>query len=259
VVQSLSDRDLPISIFEFWVGANGRIPVARADHIVLGYERWFGSGRAAQFSVEAYHKTFTNLIRPAPALSSRDTGNVFLPVDGTAWGVDVLLRRHVGRVKGWIAYSFVKAVRQSAGIEYPPAQDRRHTVNIVAQSPGPLHSDFGVRLGFGSPLPYTALTGSWDHGVYSPTYGGFTDDVHNEPVGGPLNGARYPSYSRLDVGFRWHSRKWGVQWEPYLDVVNALDRHNVFAYFFDADKQPPTRTAFYQLPILVTFGTDFSW
>jgi len=259
VVQSLSDQDLPISIYEFWVGANGRIPVAQSDHIVLGVERWLGQRRATQLTVEAYHKTFTNLIRPEPALSSRDTGNVFLPVDGTAWGVDVLLRRHVGRVKGWIAYSFVRAVRHSAGITYPPAQDRRHTLNVVAQAPGPLHSDCGVRLGFGSPLPYTALTGSWDHGVFSPTYGGFTDDAENEPVGGPLNGARYPSYARLDVGFRWHGHKWGLQWEPYLDVVNTLDRHNVFAYFFDTEQQPVTRTAFYQLPILATFGMDFSW
>jgi len=259
VVQSLSDQDLPISIYEFWVGANGRIPVARSDHLVLGYERWFGQERAMQFTVEAYHKTFTNLIRPAAALSSRDTGNAFLPVDGTAWGVDVLVRRHVGRVKGWIAYSFVKALRQSEGIEYPPAQDRRHTLNIVAQSPGPLHSDFGLRLGFGSPLPYTALTGFWDHGIYSPTYGGFSNDSHTEPVGGPLNGARYPAYSRLDVGFRWHGHRWGLQWEPYVDVVNVLDRHNVFAYFFNTDVQPTTRTAFFQLPILLTFGLDFSW
>jgi hypothetical protein len=108
-------------------------------------------------------------------------------------------------------------------------------------------------------LPYTALTGSWDHGVFSPTYGGFTDDAEGEPVGGPLNGSRYPSYSRLDVGFRWHGHGWGLQWEPYLDVVNTLDRHNVFAYFFDTEQQPVTRTAFFQLPILATFGMDFSW
>jgi hypothetical protein len=257
VVQSLNDQDLPISIYEFWVGANGRIPVAQSDHLVLGYERWVGRG--TQFTFEAYRKAFTNLIRPKPGLSLRDSSDVFLPVDGSAWGVDVLLRRHIGAVQGWIAYSFVRAVRRSEGQDYPPAHDRRHTLNIVAQVPGPLHSELGVRLGFGSPLPYTSLLGSWDHGTYSPTYGSFTDDTRNEPVGGPLNGARYPSYSRLDAGFRWHWRKWGMRWDPYLDIVNVLDRHNVFAYFFDTDTRPPTRTAFYQLPILATFGVDLSW
>ena len=257
VVHSLADQNLPITIYEFWVGADQRIPVAHSDHLVLGYERWFGG--ATEFTVEGYRKTFADLIRPSSGLALRDTGDVFLPVDGDAWGVDVLLRRHVGAVRGWIAYSFVHAVRRSLGEEYPPAHDRRHTLNIVVQAPGPLHSELGVRVGFGSPLPYTALLGSWDHGQYSPTYGSFTDDAQNEPVGGALNAARYPSYSRLDAGLRWHGRKWGLRWEPYLNVVNVLDRHNVFAYFFDTDKTPPTRTAFYQLPILVTFGVDFSW
>ncbi|HUL48395.1 MAG TPA: TonB-dependent receptor [Gemmatimonadales bacterium] len=259
VVQSLSDEELPIAIYEFWVGANGRIPVAQSDHLVLGYERWFGQGRATQFTVEGYRKTFSNLIRPNAALSLRDTSDVFLPADGDAWGVDVLLRRHVGRVRGWIAYSFVHATRHSEGLTYPPSHDRRHTLNIVAELPGVLHSDFGIRFGVGSPLPYTALLGSWDHGQYSPGYAGFTDDANSEPLGGPLNGARYPPYSRLDMGFRWHGHHWGIQWEPYLDIVNVLDRQNVFAYFFDTDKAPPTRTAFFQLPILVTAGVDFSW
>ncbi len=257
VVHSLADQNLPITIYEFWVAADGSIPVAHSDHVVAGYERWFGRG--VELTVEGYRKTFVDLIRPNSDLALRDTGDVFLPVDGNAWGVDLLLRRHLGAVRGWIAYSFVRAVRRSAGEEYPPAHDRRHTLNIVIQAPGPLKSELGIRLGFGSPLPYTALLGSWDHGQYSPGYGSFTDDAQNEPAGGALNGARYPTYSRLDVGLRWHGRKWGLHWEPYLNVVNVLDRHNVFAYFFDTDKTPPTRTAFYQLPILVTFGVDFSW
>jgi len=257
VVQSLSDQDIPVSIYEFWVGADGSIPVAQSDHVVLGYERWVGRG--TQITLEGYRKTFNHLIRPKPGLALRDSGDVFVPVEGSAWGVDLLLRRHIGVAQGWIAYSFVRAVRRSEGQEYPPAHDRRHTLNVVAQVPGPLHSELGIRLGFGSPLPYTALLGSWDHGEYSPSYGGFIRDTRTEPVGGPLNGARFPSYSRFDAGFRWHGRKWGIQWEPYLDIVNVVNHHNVFAYFFNTDNNPPTRTAFFQLPVLATFGLDFSW
>src|SRR5262249_17501308 len=79
VVQSLSDQDLPISIYEFWVGANGRIPVARSDHVVLGFERWLGAARGLQLTVEGYRKTFTNLIRTQIGQSTRDTSDVFLP------------------------------------------------------------------------------------------------------------------------------------------------------------------------------------
>ncbi len=256
VVQSLSDQNSPIAIYQFWVGANGRIPVARSDQVVLGYDRWFG---ATELDIEAYHKTFDDLIRPNAALALRDTGSVYLPVSGSAWGVDVLLRREVGRVHGWIAYSFLHATRHSAGLTYPPPQDRRGTVNLVLEAPGPLKSDLGVRVGYGSSLPYTALDGTWDHGQYSPTYGGFTSDPRTQPVGGALDGARYPAYSRVDVGLRWHGRRWGMDWAPYVNVANVLDHHNVFAYFYDTEQVPATRTVLYQLPILLSLGLDFSW
>ena len=74
----------------------------------------------------------------------------------------------MGKVRGWVAYTFVKAVRRSQGIEYPPGHDRRHTLNVVLQTPGPLHSDMGFRWGFGSPLPYTSIVGQWDHREYRP-------------------------------------------------------------------------------------------
>jgi len=256
VVQSLSDQNSPIQIYQFWVGANGSIPVAHSDQAVLGYDRWFG---VTELDVEGYDKTFDHLIRPNTALALRDTGSVYLPVSGNAWGVDVLLRREVGRVHGWIAYSFLRTVRHSDGLTYPPPQDRSHTVNVVVEAPGPLHSAMGMHLGYGSPLPYTPLTGTWDHGQYSPGYGGFTDDPRTMPEGGTLDGARYPSYLRVDLGFRWHGRHWGLDWEPYLDVANVLDHRNVFAYFYDTRATPVTRTVLYQLPILVSFGADFSW
>ena len=258
VIQSLADRELPISIYEFWVGANGRIPVAHSDHVVAGFERWLGAGHTTALTVEGYYKTFDNLIRPLPGLALRDTSDVFQAVDGNAWGLEVLLRRYVGRVRGWLAYSFVRALRWSGGETYPPAHDRTHSLNVVVQAPGPMGADVGLRFGIGSPLPYTALVGAWNHEEYSPTAGAFSGG-NSEPLPGPLNGARYPTYARLDAGFRWHAHRWGIDWQPYLDVVNLTNRRNVFAYFFNNDNTPPTRTAFYQLPFFAALGLELGW
>jgi hypothetical protein len=258
VIQSLADRELPISIYEFWVGANGKIPVAHSDHIVAGIERWLGAGHATALTVEGYYKTFDNLIRPLPGLALRDTSDVFQPVDGNAWGVEVLVRRYAGRVRGWVAYSFVRALRHAGGETYPPAHDRTHSLNVVVQAPGPMGADVGLRFGIGSPLPYTALIGSWTHDEYSPTAGTFNSG-NSEPVPGPLNGARYPVYARLDGSIRWHAHRWGIDWQPYFDIVNMTNRRNVFAYFFDSDNTPPTRTAFYQLPFFAALGLELAW
>jgi hypothetical protein len=61
------------------------------------------------------------------------------------------------------------------------------------------------------------------------------------------------------MGLRWRKRAWAVHFEPYLEVVNLYNRRNVFAYFFNPDREAPTRTAIYQLPILFSFGTSFTW
>jgi hypothetical protein len=256
VVHSIRDQELPVTIYEFWIGADSLVPVARSDHLVLGVERWFGPD--VQLSIEGYRKTFAGLVVPNRALDLTVSGDEFLPADGWAWGADVLLRKHVGPVRGWIAYGYAKAERRGRGETYPPGHDRRHTLNLVAFVPGPLGADVGVRWGYGSPLPYTGFVGEWEHRRYDPTNHRF-ESWFREPIGARLNGERYPPYSRLDVSLRWDFTKWGVRWEPYLQVANVYNRKNVFLYFFDYAAAPPTRTGVSQLPILPTFGIEFSW
>jgi TonB-dependent Receptor Plug Domain len=253
-IHSIWDQELPITIYEFWIGADHYVPIGRADHVVLGYERWLSHN--VQLTVEGYHKTFANLVRPNPADDLRTEGDEFVTVDGTSWGVDVLLRKHSGPVRGWIAYGFTKAERRSQGETYPPAHDRHHTLNVVGFLPGPLGSDLGVRFGYGSPLPYTGFVGEWDHRLYDAGDNRFSD-YRTEPISATINGERYPAYMRLDAGFRWHFEKWGGEWEPYLEVANIYNRRNVFLYFFDYGDVPPTRTGVSQLPFLPTFGVEF--
>ncbi len=252
-VHSIRDQELPITIYEFWVGAGPYIPVARSDHLVLGIETWLDRG--LQFTLEGYRKTYANLVTPNRAQDLRRQGDEFIPATGNAWGFDALLRRHLGRATGWIAYSFTRAQREREGVRYSPAHDRRHTLNVVFQAPGPLGSDLSVRWGYGSPLPYTGFLGQWDHRLYDAVTHRFRD-ADQELIPGPLNGERYPPYSRLDLGLRWSFATLGARFEPYLNVVNLYNRRNVFFYFFDYGAAPPTRTGVSQLPILPTFGLE---
>lgn len=256
-VQSLKDQELPITIFEFWVGANGSVPVARSDQFVIGYERW--SGSTWQIVVEAYSRTFDDLVIPNRALALRDTGDEFLGMDGHSWGGDVTIRRHRGRVRGWIAYGLTKTVRRADGEEFPASHDRRHTLNALLEAPGPLGATLGVRFGFGSPLPYTGFQGEWEHRSYASASNGFAPQGVYEPIAGPRNGERFPAYHRLDISLRWQFLKWGAEWRPYFQLANAYNRKNVFLYTYDFQGQPPTRQGMSQLPIFPTFGLELSW
>jgi hypothetical protein len=255
-IHSLRDQELPMTIYEFWIGADEHVPVAFSDHAVLGYEQWFGRG--LQLNVEGYRKTFRNLVIPNSAQSERDVGNEYRPMEGESWGVDLLLRKHSGTIQGWISYGFNKTHRRAGMNRFPPAHDRRHTINVVLRAPGPLGSEFGLRWGLGSPLPYTGFHGQWSHRTYQLSQHGF-EGGEEEPIGAAINSERYPTYSRLDLGLRWEFEKWGLTWNPYMQLANAYNRQNVFLYAYDYDSSPPTRTGASQVPLFPTFGVEFKW
>jgi hypothetical protein len=165
----------------------------------------------------------------------------------------------MGSWTGWIAYSLAKVTRRSNQQEFAAVHDRRHTVNLILQAPGPLGSDMALRLGYGSPLPFTPFVGEWNHRLY---YAGDhqLDDFTREPIASPtLNSARYPYYSRFDVSFRWEWQKWGGVLRPYVQFLNVLNRKNVFIYTFDYTSTPATRSAVSQIPLLPTLGLEFAF
>ncbi len=243
-------------MFEFWVGADEFIPVSRSDHVVLGFEQWLGDGW--QMTLEGYRKTFRDLAIPNSAQSLRDVGNQFLPMEGESWGADLLIRKHLGRVQGWLAYGFNWTERRADGQTFPPAHDRRHTVNLVMRAPGPLGGDLGLRWGYGSPLPYTGFIGEWSHRTYGLSANAFSQG-EREPIATSINAERYPAYSRLDMGFRWQFEKWGAVWNPYLQVANTYNRKNVFLYTFDYGSTPARREGVSQVPFFPTIGIEFKW
>ena len=256
-IHSLRDHNSPWSFLDFWIGADSVTPVARADHVVLGFERWFSS--SLSLSIEGYHKTFTDILNYNVADDNKVQGDEFVIVDGDAWGVDVLLRKFTGNWNGWISYSFGKANRRDPVQEFSPAHDRRHLFNLVVNGPGPFGSRMSLRWGYGSPLPYTEVLGEWSHREYVVGANGF-NDFENEPIADPrLNGTRYPHYSRLDLSFRWETRAFGGVLRPFLQFVNLYNRGNIFVYIFDYTTSPGTRQGISQLPLIPSFGLEFEF
>jgi hypothetical protein len=73
-------------------------------------------------------------------------------------------------------------------------------------------------------------------------------------VGGTRNASRYPSFQRLDLMLSRRFNVRGAAWTPYLQIVNAYNRRNVFIYTFDYTANPPEREATSQFPFLPSLG-----
>ena len=104
-MHSLRDEELPVGI-DVWVTSGARAPHVRSDQVQGGFELfrggWYGS-------IESYYRRFdgvaTNNFADDPNTSSDD----LLAGDGTSYGVDVLIRRDRGRVRGFLSTSWLRA------------------------------------------------------------------------------------------------------------------------------------------------------
>lgn len=254
-IHSLRQEEIPISLFEFWVGTDSVVPVSSADQAILGAERWFGEGLS--FSAEVYWKEMRNLVDGNPEEDPGVVGDEFFTARGTAYGFDLYLRKTTGRFTGWVSYTLGKVTRtvDDTGERYAPAQDRRHTFNAVANFAGPLGARWTARFGYGSALPYTGIAGQWIHRFYDPGRNIFIG-AFTEPYRTARNTLRYPAYSRLDLAARWSFGWLGARWNPTASLLNAYSRTNVFTYFYDYTENPPVRRGFSQFPLLPTIGLE---
>lgn len=273
-LHSLRDEELPLGL-DIWVLAGARAPHTVSDQIQMGVEGF--RGEEWYWSAEAYLRDFQGVVAFNPADDPNDRLDDVLGGRGTSWGLDVMLRRETGDVRGWLAVSFLKARRTFPDVQspfeprpeitYPPIFDRRVDADLVFTYPAPWGWTGGVRWNLGTGIPYTRALGSYSY--YQPRYvqGGGLDWTGDDGdgVGGygvvldDRNSSRYPVYHRLDLSFRrTFTKSWGSL-TPYLNLVNAYNRRNVLFYFFEYDKDPPVRSGISMFPVLPTVGLEVTF
>jgi hypothetical protein len=272
-VHSLRDEQLPVSN-DYWVTADENVPAVVSDQAQLGLEKYWGESWYA--SAESYYRRYLGVTDLNSADDPNDVSDDLLEGHGFSYGADFMVRRTQGRLRGWMTLSLLKAQRTfpdplQLGLEgvpesvtFPPVFDRRVDLDVVGEYLLPGKIEAGLRLNFGSGVPYSRPVAA---------YVGFETDLVNggyrvpRPIGkdpqvpiyvvpGDRNRQRYPSYSRLDLTFRRsYTRRWG-KLTPYAQVLNATNRKNVLFYFYNFDHDPPTRSGVSMFPVLPTIGIE---
>jgi hypothetical protein len=260
-MRAMRNEDLPLRVFDLWLGSDKIIPVSTSNQLVLGAERWLSGSRFLR--VEGYGKTYDGLSEPASTVDPRIRPSLLRYYDGRSYGVDVYLRQlERNGFSGWIAYSYGVTTRQRGNQAYWPAHDRRHNANIVAGWARPKsHWALGTHLGVATGTPYTGWAGIMNRYRYDPlrnAWGGPRSDGE-ETVRGSRNEERFPFYWRLDLSAERRFDIGGATLRPYLNVVNVFNRKNVFLYTLDADVDPPRVKGASQFPLLPSFGMRMEW
>lgn len=227
--------DWPMTL---WMPIDKSVEPGEADHYVLGWQKRFSKNLSLQ--LEGYYKDLRNQVAINEEVFYEWNDGYYLSDaynvgDGYSWGGELLVASQFYGMEGFISYSYSQTRIQIDGLNinpdtgkpefFYPTHDRTHNLKLLenyylTQETGQFILGSEVTLG----VVYTYGTGQpqqTPEGVYE-------DEFGYQFVDGYLDNERLPDYSRLDLSlkFKWDFDQWSI--EPYLMMVNALDRNNVW-------------------------------
>lgn len=206
LVGLVDERDVG-NPFAVWTLTDSDGPVPRATHTVIGWNA--APLKDLQLAVEVFEKRFSNL--QVPVFSVFPTFTTALQTaDGNARGVDVRVSfenipgPYRARLGGWVSYALTEVEYETAGGQvYPPAHDRRHSVQGVIEA---TRNDlaFLAQVQVGSGLPYTPSSGFDSWYLMTPEVDVSSDPGRERVLYAAQNSERLPMYARLDL---WIERR----------------------------------------------------
>lgn len=225
---------------DLWVPSTNNIKPQHADQVALGYFRNF-EDNAYEASFEVYYKSMQNLIdyrNGADLQLNPNVESLLLFGRGWSFGAELLLRKKVGALTGWIGYTLSQTREQfddiNHGQVFSARQDRTHDFSVV------LVYDLSSTWNFSAVWVYN--TGN---AVTFPA-GNYWVDHRLVPYYTERNAYRMPAYHRLDLSATW---KLGEKSSLNFSVYNAYNRMNAYAIYFRQMKSDPAKTEAVQITL----------
>jgi hypothetical protein len=222
---------------DIWYPVTETIRPQTSHQLAMAYQKNFREQKVF-FSAEAYYKTMEQLI------GYEEGTNLFLNTDfeskliqgkGRAYGLELLLRKDVGKFSGWLSYTLAWSWRQfdeiNTGQWFPSRYDRRHNGAVVAQYA--FHKRWAVSMvwEFISGARFTPIVGQYV--VVAPTLTG----VDLLPIYSGINEVKLANTHRLDLGVKFKSKPGKkFQWSWFAGVYNGYNRTNPIGITIEQDE-----------------------
>ena len=228
---SSSTSDNPTDV---WVPSSSIIRPETSNQVSAGYFRNFLNNTFETY-VEVYYKNMAHQI------DYKDGTNIFLNPHieadmafgrGRSYGMEVFIKKRLGKFTGWIGYTLSKTEKQfdeiNHGKWYSARQDRTHDVSVVAMY------ELNKRISFSANWIY--YTGD---AVTMPS-GSYVINGSIVPFYTERNGYRMPDYHRMDVGMTFknkETKKLKSSWN--FSVYNVYARENAYSITFRENPDKP--------------------
>lgn len=222
-LQVLSNSISPFTTLEIWYPSTVNIKPQSLHQWTTGWYVFLTKLRST-LSVEVFYRFFGNQIdyqNQAQLILNPLLEQQICQYMGYAYGFDIILKKELGKLQGWIGYSFVRARRMykdEKGVQktYRGSGDRPVDISgFIHWQPRP-RSAYTAGLICASGLPVTVPTGYFYYQGYS------------VPIFDEKNNWRMPVYFRIDISSRWMLNKPERRWKHYLtlSIYNFTARKN---------------------------------
>jgi hypothetical protein len=245
------------SALDVWHPSTNNIKPSMADQIALGYFRNFDDNRI-ESSVEVYYKKLYDIVdfkNGADLLFNPYLESQFVFGEGTAYGLELLLKKKQGKFTGWLAYTLARSERSFPEIDngdtFVNVNDRTHDFSLVAMY------NFTEKWNFSANwIYYTGLAATYPSGKYN--IDGETINYYTS-----RNGHRWPDSHRLDLSVTYHFNKRG-RYESSLNfsVYNSYGNKNPYSIRFRENEDNPEQTEAVKVYLFTYFPSisyNFKW
>ncbi|MEZ7497616.1 TonB-dependent receptor [Flavobacterium sp. Arc3] len=218
-----------------------------------------------ELSLEGYYKTSENILDykvGAQLLLNQNVETELLQGKGRAYGVEFLLKKQLGRLNGWIGYTYSRTFIQldsefssetvNNGNYFSANFDKPHDLSAVLNYKFTKRYSLSTNFLYQTGRPITYPIGTFHYG--NSDYTLYSD----------RNQYRIPDYIRLDIGINIegnHKIKKLAHSFWNISVYNVLGRSNPYSIYFNTDKNGEIKgykTSIFSIPVpSITYNFKF--
>ena len=217
-----------------------------------------------ELSLEGYFKKSKNILDykvGAELLLNENVETELLQGEGKAYGVELLLKKSLGRLNGWLGYTYSRTFIKlnskfseevvNNGKYFAANYDKPHDVSAVLNYKFTKRYSISTNFVYQTGRPITYPIGKYQYG--NAEYTLYSD----------RNKFRIPDYYRLDIGLNIegnHKIKKLAHSFWNISVYNVLGRNNPYSVYFvtDAGKIKAYKTSIFSIPVpTITYNFKF--
>ncbi|MFM9983900.1 MAG: TonB-dependent receptor [Flavobacteriales bacterium] len=248
---SLSPTSLPTDV---WLPSTDITKPQIGVQYSAGYFRNFNDDKW-ESSVEVYYKTMQNQSEYKEGAEPEQTvgdniDNLLVFGKGWSYGVELFLKKRVGKLNGWVGYTWSKTEREFEAIDkgdpFPTRWDRRHDVSFVANYKLAKRWDIGFVFVYSTGQPITLPIERYLYetsivNVYGERNSFRMDPYHRVDLSATLHGRQSKENIDLVTGGKiLNPKKFKSSWN--FSCYNIYNRRNPYFIYFGNDGQLATGT-----------------